>query len=166
MIEILNPFKAFQYFDIGFFSFREQDSSSAAAIASRQHPWLKVGGRYSRKDSTDIHIFAAMTDHVARFRVIDPWGNESEVEVKHGDLKGMKATEKEAPTILDSGLVAALGLSSFKGLYEERCKSEALHALYEHYQQPLAPKSMFFWFGYILGGLRIVGCILRVQCLS
>ena len=108
---------------------------------------MKVGGRYSKKESTDIHIFTEMTDHVARFRVVDPWGNESEVEVKHGELKGMKATDKEPRAILDSGLVSTLGLSNFKGLCEERCKSEALHALYEHYQQPLAPK--YFCFGLL-----------------
>ncbi|CAE7236417.1 unnamed protein product [Symbiodinium sp. CCMP2456] len=118
---------------------RIKDNSSAAAIALRQHSWLKVGGRYSRKDCTDIHVFEAMTDHVARFRVVDPWGQEKEVEVLHADLKGMKATEKMPPTILDQGLVATLGLSSFKGLY-----SEVSHALYEHYQQPfgLKPKSL------------------------
>ena len=118
----------------------QQDNSSAAAIALRQHSWLKVGARYSKKDCTDIHVFEEMTDHVARFRVVDPWGNEKEVEVKHADLKGMKATDKRPPTILDEGLVASLGLSSFKGLHEASCKSEVLHALYEHYQQPLGLK--------------------------
>ena len=118
----------------------QQDNSSAAAIALRQHSWLKVGARYSKKDCTDTHVFEEMTDHVARFRVVDPWGNEKEVEVKHADLKGMKATDKMPPTILDEGLVATLGLSSFKGLHEESCKSEVLHALYEHYHQPLGLK--------------------------
>ena len=36
-----------------------------------------VGDRYFKKDSADIHIITQMSDHVARFHVVDPWGNQT-----------------------------------------------------------------------------------------
>ena len=81
-------------------------------IALQQYSWLEKSKHHLKRQDEQFYAFESLTSEAATFSYVDLLGSKKQIEVKYGELKQFRPTEKSPPVLLNAAWVSSLMLEN------------------------------------------------------